>query len=140
MFRGRGPHGKLPDVPRILVIDDEPLVALMIRRTLESAHAVTVEHSARAAADRVARGEQFDAILADLHLPDGDAIFIRDALAGVDPALPSRLLILTGGAGTAAESAFLEEPSVRWLQKPFRARELLARVEEVLRAAPDGRT
>ncbi len=135
MFRVPRPHGKLPAVAKVLVIDDEKLVALMIRRTLEPDHDVTVEHSARAASARLAGGERFDVVIADLHLADGDAIGIRDQLARIDPVLPASLLVLTGGAGTAAESAFLGEPGMRWLQKPFRARELLGKVEETLRSS-----
>jgi DNA-binding response OmpR family regulator len=133
MFRAPRRHGKLPAVPRILVIDDERMVALMIRRALEDRHQIEVEHSALAAVDRFIRGERYDAVIADLHLPDGDAIWIRDRLARLDPGLPSRMLVLTGGASTAAGSAFLDEPGVRWLQKPFRCDELLGRLEEVLR-------
>src|ERR1700675_4477685 len=136
MFRGGRRRGKLPAVARVLVVDDEKLVALMIRRSLEEVHEIEVEHSARAAVDRFVRGERFDAVIADLHLPDGDAIWIRDELARLDPRLPSRVLVLTGGASTAADRAFLDDPAVSWVQKPFRSRELLGRVEEVLRAPP----
>jgi len=125
-------------VPRILVIDDEPLVALMVQRTLQGGHEVAVEHSARACIDRLARGERWDVIIADLNLPDGDAALIRDELARLDPRLPERLLVITGGAGTAAGRALLAEPGVRWLQKPFRSADLFAQVEEVLRARSNG--
>jgi DNA-binding response OmpR family regulator len=117
------------------VIDDEPLVALMVQRTLEGPHEVGVEHSARASVDRLVRGERWDVIISDLHLPDGDAVWVRNELARLDPRLPERLLVMTGGAGTAAGRAFLREPGVRWLQKPFRSAELLAGVEEVLARA-----
>jgi CheY-like chemotaxis protein len=119
-------------VPRVLVIDDEPLVGLMVRRALEGTHEVGVDHSARASVDRFKRGERWDVIIADLHMPDGDAIWVRDELAQLDVRLPSRMLVVTGGASTAAGQAFLEEPGLRWLQKPFRTAELLARIEEVL--------
>jgi DNA-binding response OmpR family regulator len=118
-------------VARILVVDDEKLVALMIRRALEDGHEVVVEHSAAAARALLATG-RFDAVIADLHLPDGSAASIRDELKRLHPALASRLLVLTGGATTAKESDFLREPGVRWLHKPFRAAELLARLEELL--------
>jgi DNA-binding NtrC family response regulator len=122
-------------VPRILVIDDEPLVALLVRRTLEDAHEVSVESSARTAIGRIAGGERWDAILADLHLPDRDAEWLRDELGRVDPALPARLLVLTGGATTEKARAFLQDPTVRWLQKPFRAVELLDAVNALLSGA-----
>jgi DNA-binding response OmpR family regulator len=119
-------------VPKVLVIDDEPLVALMVRRTLQRTHEVSVEHSARSGVDRFVRGERFDVIIADLNLPDGDAAWIREELARLDPALPGRMLVITGGAGTAVGRAFLGQPGVRWLQKPFRTAELIAQVDSVL--------
>ena len=120
---------------RVLVVDDEPLVAALIRRTLEPLHEVSVEHSAHGAIARLAGGERWDAVLADLHLSDGDASWLRDRMAESDPALPSRLLVLTGGATTEHARAFLEQPSTRWLQKPFRAAELLAALSALLAAA-----
>src|SRR5262249_45654095 len=119
-------------VPRILVIDDEPLVAQMVQRTLEGPHEVGVEHSARASVDRFARGERWDVIISDLNLSDGDAVWIREELKRLDPRLPDRLLIITGGAGTATGRALLAEPGVRWLRKPFRSAQLIAQGEEVL--------
>jgi DNA-binding response OmpR family regulator len=118
-------------VARILVVDDEPMVALMIERTLEEAHEVAIAHTATAAAEKLRR-DRFDAVIADLHLPDGSAMSIRDLLRGMDR--PPPLLVLTGGAGSAEESAFLREPGVQWVQKPFRTTELLARLDEVLRS------
>jgi CheY-like chemotaxis protein len=119
-------------VPRILVVDDEPLVALMVQRTLQGAHDVKVASSARACVDRFAAGERWDVIIVDLNLPDGDAVWVRDQLARLDPGLPGRMVVVTGGAGTASGRAFLEEPGLRWLQKPFRSAELLAMVAQVL--------
>jgi CheY-like chemotaxis protein len=119
-------------VPRILVVDDEPLVALMVQRTLQGAHEVSVAHSAHACVDRFARGEKWDVIIVDLNLPDGDAAWVRDRLARLDPRLPGRMVVVTGGAGSASGKAFLEEPGLRWLQKPFRSAELIAMVDEVL--------
>ena len=117
---------------RILVIDDEPLVALVIRRALEDAHQVTVQASAPAALALIREGDRFDAILTDLHMPDGDGLWLREQLEGIDPSLPSRMLFLTGGAAHEKEREFLGRPGVRWLAKPFRAAELIGRVEELL--------
>ena len=50
--------------------------------------------------------------------------------------LDGNVAVITGGASTPSCKAFLAEPSVRWLLKPFRAAELLARVDEVLATAP----
>jgi DNA-binding response OmpR family regulator len=147
MFEAEPRHGKLDAaarrahdaglfgrmwVARILVIDDEPLVAMMVQRTLEPVHEVSVEHGAKTALARMARGERWDAIVADLHLPEGDGIWLRQQLTSAHPEMVARLLILTGGAATEAARAFLAQPGIRWLQKPFRGAELLSAVDDLL--------
>jgi len=143
MFDAEGALGKLLDtarrrsqsepVARILVIDDDPMVGLMIRRMLSPAHEVAVQRSAQGALELVQSGERYDVILTDLHMPDRDGIWLRGELARVDPSAPRRMLFLTGGAGSAEAQEFLDQPGVRWLEKPFRSADLLARIEEVLR-------
>ena len=143
MFDAEGALGKLLDtarrpsqcelVARILVIDDDPMVGLMIRRMLSPAHEVAVQRSAQGALQLMESGERYDVILTDLHMPDRDGIWLRGELARVDPSAPRRMLFLTGGAGSAEAQEFLDQPGVRWLEKPFRSVDLLARIEEVLR-------
>lgn len=111
---------------RILVVDDEPLVALMIRRTLELSAEVTVCGSGRAAFDLCAAGKRFDVILSDLKMPDGDGEWLQAELLRLDPAQAQRMIFLSG-----APSDFLDRPGVRWLSKPFRAAELIAMVDAV---------
>ena len=117
---------------RLLVIDDEPLVGMVIRRALEDAHHVTVEESARAALRLIEGGAKFDAILTDLHMPDGDGLWLREEIGRLDPVLQRRMLFLTGGATQAEEDELRNTPGIRWLAKPFRSAELLAQVEQLL--------
>ena len=119
---------------RILVVDDEPLIGLMIQRMLSPPHEVAVQLTARGAAGLVRGGERFDVVLADLNMPDRDGIWLRRELARLDPGSARRMLFLTGGAGSAEAQEFLEQPGVRWLTKPFRSAELLAGIEDILRA------
>jgi len=111
-------------VRHILVVDDEPLVALVIRRTLEPAYQVSVQHSGRAALALIERGERYDAIVTDLRMPDGDGGWMHGEIARIDPAQARRMVFLSG-----APDEFLAQPGVRWLGKPFRAAELIAQIE-----------
>ena len=119
-----------PHVRRVLVVDDEPLVALMIRRTLEPACEVVVRNSGRAALELIADGQRFDAILSDLRMAAGDGPWLQAQVTNIDPAQARRMIFLSG-----APSDFLDRPGVRWLSKPFRAAELTALVEEVASAS-----
>ncbi len=118
---------------RILVVDDEPLIGLMIQRMLSPAHQVTVQRSAQGALDLFRKGERFEVVLADLHMPEYDGMWLRRELAAIDGRTLRRMLFLTGGAGSAEAQEFLEQPGVRWLEKPFRSAALLAAIEDILR-------
>ena len=118
---------------RILVVDDEPMVGLMIQRTLSPPHQVAVQRTASGALELYRGGERYDVVLTDLHMPDRDGIWLRRELSLIDAGAPRRMLFLTGGAGSAEAQAFLDQPGVRWLEKPFRSADLLARIEEILR-------
>src|SRR5262249_1517035 len=54
---------------QVLVIDDEPMVALAVRRTLQSEHDVTICQSATEALRLLDSGIKFDVILCDLMMP-----------------------------------------------------------------------
>lgn len=108
----------------ILVVDDEPLVALMIRRTLEPGCTVQVRHSGRAALELFQQGQRFDAVLSDLKMADGDGPWLQSEVALLDAAQARRMIFVSG-----APNDFLDRPGVRWLLKPFRAAELIALVE-----------
>jgi len=119
----------------ILVIDDEPLVAQMIRRTIEDQHAITVQTSAPGAVALIEAGARFDVVVTDLQMPGGDGMWLEETLAKRDPALARRMIFLTGGATTPKARAFLQRADIQWLEKPFRPAELRERIERVLRGA-----
>jgi CheY-like chemotaxis protein len=119
-------------VARILVIDDEPMVGLMMRRLLSPPHDVIVQQSGQTALALFSAGERFDVIVTDLHMADGDGIWLRQELSRIDLPSARRMLFLTGGAGSAQAREFLEQPGVRWLEKPFRSAELLSAIGAIL--------
>ena len=117
---------------RILVVDDEPLIGEMVRRTLEDEHTVHVVRSAEEALALLASGQRFDAVVSDLQMPGLGGIGLHAALREREPGLAERTLFLTGGATSAASRAFLARKDVRFLDKPFRAVELTDAVARLL--------
>jgi len=104
---------------RILVVDDEPLVAKVVSRSLASDHEVIgLERSAEALA-LVRGGERFDVILCDLMMPEMSGIDFYRALCEYAPEQASAVVFLTGGAFTPRARRFLDEVPNRWLEKPF---------------------
>lgn len=109
------------------MVDDEPLVALVVRRTLESAYEVTVLRSGREALAHLAAGHRYDAILTDLRMRDGDGLWLREELQKLDREQAQRMIFLSG-----APDASLAQQGARFLLKPFRTAELIAQIEAVV--------
>ena len=119
---------------RVLVVDDEPMIATAIRRTLSLEHDVVLSSAAATALQRINEGEQFDVILCDLMMPQMTGMELYDELVRTAPAQADRVVFLSGGAFTAAARAFLDDVPNAHLEKPFDTRQLLALVNDRTRA------
>ena len=112
---------------RVLVVDDERLVASSLRRALAADHDVTVVSSARAAIRLVERGERYDVVLTDLVMPDVTGLELHRQLVALVPELDGRVLFMTAGAFTQEARLATEIAADACLEKPVRL--------DVLRAA-----
>jgi two-component system OmpR family response regulator len=124
---------------RLLVIEDHPRVALLLERGLqEEGYSVDV---AGTAADGISRGlaYDYDAIVLDLVLPDGDGV---DALRRLrENGRWPPVLILTARDGVDDRVRGLDAGADDYLVKPFNFDELLARIRALQRrpGGTDGR-
>jgi len=118
---------------RILVIDDEPLVALAVRRTLQGEHDVTTSPSATEARRLIESGLNFDVILCDLMMPQVTGMDFFEMLSGHAPAQAERVIFLTGGAFTPRARNFLDQTPNQRLEKPFDPPNLRAIVNDRVR-------
>jgi CheY-like chemotaxis protein len=117
---------------RVLVVDDDPLVAAVMRRTLAPEHEVVVETSARAALSRLASGERFGAIVCDLMMPEMNGMELHAAVERVSREDGARVVFVTGGAFTPEAQEYLERVRNPRLEKPFAGDALRAAVRGVL--------
>jgi CheY-like chemotaxis protein len=115
---------------RILVVDDEPVLANALRYTLEE-HDVQVANSVRDALALLEQGS-FDVIVCDLLLPERSGMDLYEELLRRGNHDERRMIFMTGGAYTAEAQAFLADVPNPILDKPFRERVLRAAVEQVL--------
>ena len=123
---------------QILVVEDDPGIAANLVRALQSAgHEVTSASTlaeARAASS-IGSATDFDLILLDLGLPDGDgADLCRELRANGSQA---SVIMLTARADEIDVVMGLDSGAVDYLTKPFRLAELLARVRAHLRSDED---
>jgi CheY-like chemotaxis protein len=115
-------------VGRLLVVDDEPLMAAMVARILQAEHQVTVAHSAVAAWQWLEAGEAFDFMICDLSLPGMDGLELYGRVQRALPRLAARTLFITGGARSPEARRFVEAHPERCLGKPFEAQALRDRL------------
>ncbi len=117
---------------RVLVVDDEPMVALAVRRTLETLHDVSVVNRAQDAIEMLRAGERFDVIFCDVMMPNVTGIDFFNEVSALAPSEIEKIVFLTGGAFASQARQFLETiPNVQ-LNKPFTPDELRSLVRDRL--------
>ena len=119
----------------ILVIDDEEGVRRVAGRTLERAgfRVLLAESGPRGLELFRAEGGSIDAVILDLTMPDMNGHQVLQALRILDPAVR---VILSSGFSELDLEARGEAGTDVFLQKPYLATELLAKVREVLERVP----
>jgi PAS domain S-box-containing protein len=115
---------------RILIVDDEAMVARVVERALGHDHQVAAVTSGREALARIERGDRFDVILCDLMMPEMTGMDVHERITAIDPDQAGRMIFLTGGAFTPRARAFVEQRPT--LEKPFDLATLEAAVRAVL--------
>lgn len=121
---------------RILLVEDEPKMAALVRRVLVAEHhAVDVASDAVAALGFAAAGT-YDLLVLDRMLPDLDGLELLRLLRSRGVATPT--LVLTALGAVEERVAGLDAGADDYLAKPFAFAELLARVRALGRrpAAP----
>ena len=116
----------------ILVVEDEPQIAGIVRDYLEHAGFAVLTAGDGAAALALVRARRPDALVLDLGLPRVDGLDVIRAIRR-DSRVP--ILILSARGDETDRVAGLELGADDYVVKPFSPRELVARVRAVLRRA-----
>ncbi len=119
---------------RVLVVDDDPMVARVIARSVGAEHEVVVTNAAAEALARIEAGETFDAVLCDVMMPQMTGVELHQRVAATRPELARRMIFITGGAFTEATSGVLSGLANPLVSKPFQTGQLKAALEKVVRA------
>ena len=118
---------------RVLVVDDEPEVAALLRDMLENAGYDVAIAESGAIALELLDAAPFEAIVSDLRMPDMDGAELWRQVAKRHPRLAGRLMFITGDTLSPMAVEQLQTTQCHGLEKPFSREDLLACVAELLR-------
>jgi signal transduction histidine kinase len=119
---------------KILVADDDPLIVAATRRVLESAGYTVFSAQDGEVALEATRAQHPDLLLLDVNMPKMDGFEVCRQIKA-DPALAGTFIIIMSSTYTDSDSQVngLNLGADGYLPRPIANRELLARVEAMLR-------
>jgi two-component system phosphate regulon response regulator OmpR len=125
----------MSDVPaHLLVVDDDERIRDLLKKyLLKQGFLVSVARDA-VHARRLLGGLEFDLLVLDVMMPGTDGISLTQELR---QRMTTPILLLTARGETEDRIAGLEAGADDYLAKPFEPRELLLRLNAILRRVPD---
>jgi len=120
---------------QILTIEDDAAIRRGIVDSLRFAGYKPLEAANGEVGLRMATEQSYDLLLLDLVLPGRDGLEILRAVRAIRPTLP--VIILTARGAEEDRVQGLQLGADDYVVKPFSVKELLARVEAVLRRSPE---
>lgn len=121
----------LPDVPRVLVVDDEAELRALLQRYLNGQGFDVRTVADAEQVERLVSRETFDLLVLDWMLPGESGLSICQRLRAAGETLP--ILMLTARGEAVDRIVGLEMGADDYLSKPFEPRELAARLHALLR-------
>jgi DNA-binding NarL/FixJ family response regulator len=120
-----------PALPRLLLVDDDPLVLAALRRNLIRTFQVVCAEGGRAAIDLLER-VPVDFIATDLNMPEVSGLDLYRHVAKAAPGLERRLIFFSGAHPSPEFRGFLEASGMICLAKPFTSQHLIDTIERVI--------
>ena len=121
------------DIHLLIVDDDERIRGLLKQFLMRSGFIVTAARDGKHARSLLA-GLEFDMIVLDVMMPDVDGITLTKELRET---LATPILLLTARGETSDRISGLEAGADDYLTKPFEPKELLLRMNAILRRMPE---
>lgn len=124
--------------PHILVADDDRLIRLTLEAGLSlNGFRVSLARSGREAI-AAAREQQFDAVLSDIYMADGDGLQVVRELRALHPSLP--VILMTAQGELAVTIRAVDEGASDVIAKPFEVSAVIALLHRHLNARRESET
>ena len=121
---------------KILIVEDEPSLREVMQRALRQEGYVVETAATYAEADRRVSGYDYDCILLDIMLPDGNGLRLLERIKELRR--KENVIIVSARDSLEDKVLGLDRGADDYLAKPFHTAELLARVKSVLRRSRSG--
>ena len=117
--------------PRILVVDDEPMLIDLVGDVVGGTIPCNVISAASIAeARKILASTAIELLVADVHLPDGKGTDLLSSLRETQP--HANAIVITGQPSMDGAISAMREGAVDFLPKPFSAESLVTRVSKAL--------
>ncbi|MBB3935792.1 response regulator [Aureimonas phyllosphaerae] len=120
----------MDDAPHLLIIDDDRRIRSLLSRFLSERRFRVSVASDAAEARRILQGLEFDLMIVDVMMPGESGL---DLVRSVSPHRDIPILMLTARSETDDRILGLEAGADDYLAKPFDPRELLLRINNILK-------
>lgn len=124
---------EMTSAPHLLIVDDDERIRSLLARFLARAGFLVTTARDGAHARRLLAGLEFDLIVMDVMMPGEDGISLTRDLR---TRLRTPIFLLTAKGETRDRIEGLEAGADDYLPKPFEPKELLLRINAILRRAP----
>jgi CheY-like chemotaxis protein len=114
-------HRINPTMLKILIVDDDPALALLFRLLFERHGCDVLSCSSAESAIQLAEQFKPEALLCDLHVEAESGVHVANAVRALSPAC--KIVLMSGADVHQIEDVV--DPSMQVLQKPIGAREVL---------------
>jgi putative two-component system response regulator len=123
--------------PRVLCVDDEPIILRLLGRMLGESGMDVVTSGEPVAALDLFSADRFDLVITDIRMPGMSGHELVQRIRAVDPQVP--VLVITGQGTVENAAAMLRNGANGMLRKPFTFAELMQEVDDALERARERR-
>ena len=125
----------MPDPVSILLVEDDPIVTTLLTHGLARADRIVTVATTWADAQATLETTRPALIVLDLMLPDADGRDVLVALRQHPHAATIPIFVLSSGIGSSTpDEEYRALGATRFLQKPFKPKEVMAVVDDALAA------
>ena len=136
---GASPVPDKPSIakPRVLIVDDEPVLTMILAKARDHQFEITRAHSGGEGKQLIDAAQvPFDAIVCDVMMPEGTGIEVYEHVRRKHRSLAPKIVFITGGAFTERTRSFLEAIDNPRLDKPFPPHALVPVLERLIGSLP----